>query len=236
MRRRGLFREVVSSRIYRTLASTLLIVGMILPPLAWSDDPINIDTEKSRLIKGHPAEQQAAIIRLANAGEAGADALVDIIENEKDGMAKARAGRSLQEAAKRPENRNKRFFQKVKRLADNQNASVSERGLLTAMNMKSDPEARKLLRELAKSKTDPQLRAKTLGMLLVNTERDKAEVPFLAEFLNDPSEYVRVWAAGYLGELGDRRRCPSLTRFFSASRTTTRRGIDNAMPPSRQVG
>lgn len=166
-----------------------------------------VDTAKERelLIHGHPAEQQEALAKLANAGENGSVVLADIIENEKDPMAKARAGRALQEAATKSENKNKQFFQRLKRLAQNQNNEVSEHGLMAVMNLKGDPEARKLIKESAKSRRDPQLRAQVLGMLLVNTERDKAEIPFLAEFLNDPSDYVRVWAAGYLGELGDIR-------------------------------
>lgn len=194
----------------------LIAVGLLViaPRPIYAGESVDITKEKSRLIHGHPAEQQAAIMKLANSGESGSEALADIVENEKDPMAKARAGRALQEAALKPENRSKKFFQRLKRLSENENSTVSEQGLIAVMNLKRDPEARKLIKESAKSRRDPQLRAKALGMLLVNTERDKSEVPFLAEFLNDPSEYVRVWAAGYLGELGDARALPFINEVL----------------------
>lgn len=167
-----------------------------------------IDTAKERelLIHGHPAEQQAAMMRLANSGESGFSILADIIENEKDSTAQGRAGLALQEAATRPENKtNTDFFKRAKRLAENENPNISYHGLQAVAKMKQFPEARKLIKQAAKSRREPKLRALVLGLLLANSENDKAEASFFAEYLKDPSEYVRVWAAGFLGVLGDAR-------------------------------
>lgn len=192
----------------------LALMLIMLSPLVHAGEVIDVAKERELLIHGHPAEQQEAIAKLANAGESGSAVLADIIENEKDPMAKARAGLALQEAATKSENRTEKFFLRLKRLAENQNAEVSKHGLTAVVNLKGNLAARKLIKASAKARREPELRVQVLGMLIVITDQDKAEIPFLASFLNDPSDYVRVWTAGYLGELGDTRGLPLINRVL----------------------
>lgn len=184
----------------------LAMMLTMLSPLVYAGEVIDTAKEGELLIHGHPFEQQAAMMRLANSGESGSSTLADIVESGKDSEAQGRAGMALQEAATKPENNTSTvFFKRLKRLAENEDASISYHGLAAVANMKQHPGARQVIKNAARSRREPKMRAQILGLLLVNSENDKAEVPFFAEFLKDPSEYVRVWAAGFLGELGDAR-------------------------------
>jgi HEAT repeat protein len=165
---------------------------------------VDVEREKETLIKGRPDEQQRAMANLAKGDNKATAVLCDVIENEKDATAKARAATALDENLKTATNRNEETLTRLERMTQSSDEKVVRLSASSVMHFKDSSRARKILRTLAKEHPDQQVRAHALGAFMVNIDGDKSEIPFVESFLQDKSEYVRVWAAGYLGALGSK--------------------------------
>ena len=183
----------------------LLIIAVSISVFVKQTRGESFQAEKESLIKGDVVERQKAMLTLRDKGKSAIPVLCDVIENEKNYAAKQRAAGILDEILKNTTTHDEETLSILQRIVENSDAGTSNLGAMAVMQYKGNLRARRILREAIKLQKAEQIKAQVLGAYMVNIEGDKAEIPFLAEFLNDKSEYVRVVASGYLGNLGDKR-------------------------------
>jgi HEAT repeat protein len=187
------------------VVAVLIIIGTLASLGREVAVAAEVEHDKESLIKGRPDQQQTAMANLAKGDKKAAVALCDVIENEKDTGAKSRAAYALEANLKNPANQDDDTLSRLEQMVSSPDQQVVRLSASSIMQFKKNPRARTILRKLAKEHPDQQVRANALGAFMVNIDGDRSEIPFVESFLNDKAEYVRVWAAGYLGTLGDKK-------------------------------
>ena len=188
----------------KRLASGLSAIACLVCGISQAAS-VDIHKEKELLIKGYPNEQRAAMVKLVGAGKEGTIALCDVLEAERDAGAKSRAATALQENIKRRGAVDDETLGRLERMTQNPDGQAAGLSAMAVMQLRGNVRARSILRRAAQKQESDQIRAQILGALVANVDGDKSEVPFVAGFLKDKSEYVQVSAAGYPGALGDKR-------------------------------
>lgn len=184
------------------------------------ETPASIKDLKDALVAGRPQEQLSAMDELAKRGSPAIDALCDVIENEKNHRAKERATQTLEKVLSDSSNRNPAAIDRLARLLDNDDRKVVESSARALMHYKKNLRVRELLKRAARNARDKDTRAALLGDVMNASDRDKSEAPFFESFLTDESEHVRLWAAGYLGMLGNARGLDECRRVLSQEPAT----------------
>lgn len=163
---------------------------------------------RNALTSGRPHDRDAAMKGLLEKGPGAVPALVEVLKTASDDDAKARAGRLLTVLMSNRANRDQAMLDSFEELALSKDQSANDAGINAISAFKHDRRARKMLEGVASRHKDEYARGTALGALLVNSERDKSIIPFMTSSLTDPSEFVQVQAAGYLGMLGNKRGLP----------------------------
>lgn len=189
-------------------AASLIIVLMSCCQLgSAAEGPLDVEREKERLVSGSTMEQQDAMARLKSGGSRSGTALLDVIEHS-DSTAKARAAEVLGGILAEANNRTPETFATLERLAAEKDYSTVDSVMRTLVKAKGDDRAHSIIKRLATSHVNESIRGKAASSLTVVSNNDPADVPVLSELLKDPSEFVRLRAAGSLGILGKKDGLP----------------------------
>jgi|GEM_PF-6447050 len=167
------------------------------------------------LISGSAQEQQQSMAALAKVGRPAVPLLLEVIRDEKDPMAKARAGSALHELFKNVQNRASEDLKMLSPLANSADGVVADAALESVALFREEPEARIIIRKSIQEKRNEMLRAKAIGWLAVVSNYDPAEAGFLQGLLADESEIVRIRAAYSLGRMGHRDGLPLLIEILN---------------------
>lgn len=199
------------------------LAGSILAATAYASpkEPLtSIEDLKNELVTGRPQEQLSAMYELAKKGSPAIDTLCDVIEKNKDHRAKERATQTLEKILSESANRNPAAVDKLARLLDNDDRKVVESSARALMYYKRNSRVLELLKRAARNARDKDTRSALLGSVMNASDSDKSEAPFFEGFLKDESEHVRLWAAGYLGLLGNTRGLVEVRHVLSQEPTT----------------
>lgn len=181
----------------------LLIFCLISPSLSVAaESPINIATERKRLISGSAQEQQDAMSRLRASGSKANKELLDIVEHG-DAGAKTRAANVLGGILEDSKNRTPETFDALDKLASDKDLSTVDSVMIVLTKAKGENRARAIVKRLAATHADERIRAKAASDITVVSNNDPADIPALKGMLKDRSEFVRLRAAGSLGVLGN---------------------------------
>jgi len=215
-------REAIEMR--QRVSLVAFLAGTILAATttyaAPKENPTSVEDLKNELIAGRPQEQLSAMDELAKKGSPAIDALCDVIEKNKDHRAKERATQTLEKILSESANRSPAAIDKLARMLDNDDRKVVESSARALMYYKRNSRVRELLKRAARNARDKDTRSALLGSVMNASDRDKSEAPFFEGFLTDESEHVRLWAAGYLGLLGNTRGLVEVRRVLSQEPTT----------------
>lgn len=173
----------------------LFSVGTAARAANWSET-------KRQLIAGSPVEQQEAMAKFQKGDRTAVPILIEILKEEKDPMAKARAGGSLGHLLKSPINRHSGDITVLGELVDSTDRHVAEAGLAALANFKGDDRAKRHIRRAITEKKDDSVRGVAIGWLSVASGNDGTETEFIKGLLKDKSDFVRVRAAYSLGKAG----------------------------------
>lgn len=184
--------------------AVLLVCSLVLPTLAIAaESPINVGTEKKRLISGSAQEQQDAMTRLRASGSRANKELLDIVEHG-DAGAKTRAANVLGSILEDSRNRTPETFDALDRLASDKDLSTVDSVMIVLTKAKGESRARAIVKRLASTHGDERVRGKAASDITVVSNNDPADIPVLKGLLKDRSEFVRLRAAGSLGVLGSK--------------------------------
>lgn len=173
----------------------LFVLGSVARAGDWTE-------ARRELVAGNPMEQQVAMMKFRKGDRTAVPVLIEIIKEEKDPMAKARAGESLGHLFKNPANRDSEDIAVLGTLADSDDHYVAEAGLGALANFKGDERAKQHIRHAIAEKKDDSVRGVAIGWLSLASGRDGTETEFIKRLLKDKSDFVRVRAASSLGRDG----------------------------------
>jgi len=151
-----------------------------------------------------PEQRHAAMRELIEAGKAAAPALCGLIESADRPFVKHTAAATLREILRHPENRDEALLPRLEAMVLSKDPALSAVGPTVAMEYRGSRRARDILKKAAKRQSEERLRAGLMDALAYNMRDEKSDIPFLAEFLKDRSDFVRIAAAEALGKLGDK--------------------------------
>ncbi len=173
----------------------LFSIGTAARAADWNDT-------KRQLVAGSPMEQQEAMAKFRKGDRTALPVLISILKEEKDPMARARAGESLGHLLKSPANRDLEDIAVLGALADSDDRYVAEAGLRGLTNFKGNEHAKQHIRRAITEKKDDTVRGVAIGLLSMASGRDGTETEFIKRLLKDKSDFVRVRAASSLGRAG----------------------------------
>lgn len=166
------------------------------------------EKERAEIISEDQYKQPKALGRLAKAGKPAIPTLLQIIAlkdfPKKDYGSKMRVVGTLQTILHEPANRSKSTLDELGRMLESGVANVADGALSCIAEFKGDPEARKILTSFVTGHAHPKLRGAAIGTLVIFTDHDKSLIPLLRESLRDPSDFLKMRAAGALGVLGNK--------------------------------
>lgn len=180
------------------IATAMLGLFFVHPAHSAGND---VSDEVSRLETGSPADQQSAMASLAKRGSEAVPALMNVARGSKDKMARVRATKTLKQILKSDPAAARTVVSDVQSMVQSQDLAVADAGVSLAVEIKTAQGA-DIIRGAVMNHPNELVRGKAVTALGVATNRGKEEVPTLLEALKDKSEFVRLRAAGALGQVG----------------------------------